>query len=160
LPPTKNYLGSRAPHGYILATSWLHPGYILATFGYIWLLGYIWLHPGYVLATNWLRIGYVLAGLTDNADNSNTTSNSIERLRVAVECGGACSTASHIVLLWLVGCCTAAMAATNARLLRVALNGVACFVKRETQQPITTIRKTESTKATFEDLIGPAGVRV
>jgi hypothetical protein len=31
------------------------------TFGYIWLLGYIWLHPGYVLATKWLRIGYNLA---------------------------------------------------------------------------------------------------
>ncbi|KAL3783728.1 hypothetical protein ACHAWO_008376 [Cyclotella atomus] len=93
-----------------------------------------WLQIGYELAT----IYYVLAGLTDNADNSNTTSNSIERLRVAVECGGACSTASHIVLLWLVGCCTAAMAATNARLLlllRVALDGVACFVERETQQP-------------------------
>ena len=55
------------------------------------------------------------------------------------------------------------MAATNGRLLlllRVALDGVACFVKRETQQPRHNNTQTESTKATFEDLTGPAGVRV
>jgi hypothetical protein len=42
--------------------------------------------------------------------------------------------------LWLVGCCTAAIAATNGRLLLlllVALDGVACFVKRETRDATT-----------------------
>ena len=53
---------------YILATFWLHLGYILATFWLhlFWLnSGYIlttfWLHSGYILATFWLHLGYIWA---------------------------------------------------------------------------------------------------